>query len=177
MFLLIILVMVIMVAITAALPQITGLAKYTSNPDYQLKKKEREDSEHSNREARSSASQTNSYVYQAPDADLDDDEITEEITSGTSSAFKGVRSTLKKIAETKITERDIPIKLELSGESELKRRARHGTDGKRLHVTGVTRADPTSYDYDIDELIDEENANDYKEKLKSAQASYGRAEV
>jgi hypothetical protein len=170
MFLVLLLVMIIMVVVTLMLPQITGLAKYTTNPDYVSKKREKLKEKESKEKSRSNTNTT--YTYQAPDAELDADDA---ITSQTS-AFSGVRSKLKNIHTPNITERDIPIKLELVGESELKRRVRKNDINGRI-TENVIKADPTSFDYDVDEFIDEENEKDVKESQINAQSKYGLAEV
>lgn len=160
--------MVVMVAITIILPQLSGLATYTKNPDYIEKQKEKKKTE-----LKSSSSQNsgNQYTYEAPDAELDGDELT---STNTSSRFNGVRSALNKITHPHLTEKDIPIKLELVGENELKRRVHSNKDNSKGKVL---TADPNNFDYDLDEFIDEENRKDQIENQEEAQKKYGLADV
>lgn len=163
--------MVLMVAATVMLPKITGLATYTKNPDYVQKKRERNHREDDARNTQPSVS--NTFTYEAPDANMEGDEVVESKTS----AFSKVGSKLKKMAHApNITESDIPIKLELVGENELKRRARKGKTTSTI-TPNVLKVDPTSFDYDIDEFIDDENERDYRDKQEEAQKKYGMAHV
>lgn len=115
---------------------------------------------------------TPSNVYRAPDEDMDADNIDTAEVSGHNSGRRGVRATIKKIVQTPITESDIPIKLELIGEQDLKRRTR----GDR-NVSGAAVVDPNSYDYDLDEFIEEENRIDEMDRRNEERARYGNADV
>lgn len=157
-----------MVAITIMLPQLSGLATYTNNPDYIEKQKEKKQAK---LKSTSSQSLENQYTYEAPDAEMDGDELT---STNTSSKFSGVRSALNKITHPNLTEKDIPIKLELVGENELKRRVHSKKDdfnGK------ILTSNPNNFDYDLDEFIEEENRKDQMEYQKEAQKKYGLADV
>lgn len=171
MFLIILVVMVVMVAITIMLPQLSGLATYTNNPDYIAKQRERKEAKNKSRPSQkfSGQQQQNAFTYAAPDADIEGDD---QAVSSKSSAFKGVRSTLNKLAHPQLTESDIPIKLELVGENELKRRAR-----RREEEPKKINADPNNFDYDIDEFIDEENRKEVLESQQDAQRRYGMSDV
>ncbi|KAG0673384.1 hypothetical protein C6P40_002958 [Pichia californica] len=165
MFLVIMGVMVVMVVVTIFLPQLSGLATYTNNPDYIKKQNEKKESK-----AKISNQFTTEQhdLYEAPDAYIDGDDIVK-----TSSRFTSVRSTINKITHPNLTERDIPIKLELFGESDLKRRARSNKENVGTNITN----DPNNFDYDIDEFIDEENKKDEQEYLEAAEKKYGSANV
>lgn len=145
--------MVIMVAITVMLPTVSGLVTYKKNPGYAAKKQEKKNKRNTNDNV---TTNSNGFTYEAPDADIDADDF----VSSKSSAFSGVRSKLSKLHAPKITENDIPIKLELVGESELKRRARGVNKRGKVDLN----INPAAYDYDIDELIEEEMEKDEIEK-------------
>lgn len=156
--------MVVMVAITISLPALSGLVTYKKNPEYVEKKRNRLNKMKNNSPAVSDAASV-PYTYEAPDANFDIDDL----VSSQSSAFSGVRSKLKNLHAPKITENDIPVKLELVGESELKRRVRGSHSRGKIAVD----INPTTYDYDIDELIDEELEKDREE----AREKFGTSEV
>lgn len=164
MFLVIVFVMVVMVAITVVLPQISGVARYTNNPDYDAKKREKRSS------VKSEQPEIQSNVYRAPDEDFNSDNIDSAKVSGHNGRF-GVRATIKKIVQTPITESDIPVKLEIVGEETLKRRVR----GERSSGRAVT--DPNSYDFNIDDFIEEENKRDEMERRNETLKMYGNADV
>lgn len=171
MFLIILIVIVVMVAVTIMLPQLSGLVTYTNNPDYIQKQKEKKEAENKSRglEHQTGLQQPNAFAYEAPDANLEGDD---EILSSKSSAFKGVRSTLGKLTHPQLTESDIPIKLELVGENELKKRVRRkDVESEKVNT------DPNDFDYDIDEFIDEENKKDVVESQQEAQKRYGLSSV
>lgn len=168
MFLVLILIMLVMVAVTIMLPQFTGLAKYKKNPDYLAKKNEKLKDKELKAMKNQYNNNNNTYTYQAPDAELEGDDIIES----KSSAFSGVRSRLHNLHTPNITESDIPIKLELVGESELKRRMGANKSVGRI-TNNLVKADPTSFDYDVDEFIDEENRKDREEEA----LKYGSADV
>lgn len=163
--------MVVMVAVTIMLPQLSGLTTYTNNPDYIAKQRERKEAKNKSRSSRdfSGQQQQNAFSYAAPDAEIEGED---QAVSSKSSAFRGVRSTLSKLAHPQITESDIPIKLELVGENELKRRAR-----RREEEPKKINADPNNFDYDIDEFIDEENRKEVLESQQDAQRRYGMSDV
>lgn len=173
MFLILLFAMVVMVLVIALLPQFTGLVKYTNNPDYIEKKRKKE----LLREEKLKESQKNNYdnnnntgYYQEPDQYIDDE--TEGITSSSKTSKFSIRSKLNNLAHTQITEKDIPIKLELTGESELKRRVR-GKNTNSIPISEVLKANPNNYDYDIDEFIEEENNNEVLEEQQDAERKYG----
>ncbi|CAI8505523.1 unnamed protein product [Pichia kudriavzevii] len=143
MFLVLLFVMAVMVLAVVMLPTMSGLVTYTRTS------KHRE-------ELSSSQSHKQTDFYETPDVEEEEEEE-EELNSGKTSGLK---------AKLRITEADLPVKLELVGEGELKRRVRS------THK-GPTSGDPTVYDYDIDELIAEENAREEMEK----RAVYGSADV
>lgn len=165
--------MVLMVGVTIMLPQMSGLATYAKNPEYLKKQRERE-TERRNKgsDNYTSKDQAQSYTYEAPDAYIDGDD---DVATSTSSAFKGVRSKLSKIAHAKVTESDIPVKLELFGENDLKRRAKRNA-GNSVGKIGINN-DPNEYDYDLDAFIEEENINDSIQQQKEAARKYGTSDV
>ena len=171
MFLILLVVMVVMVAVTIMLPQLSGLTTYTNNPDYIAKQRKRKEAKNKSRSSRDllGQQQQNTFSYAAPDAEIEADD---QAVSSRSSAFKGVHSTLSKLTHPQLTESDIPIKLELVGENELKRRAR-----RREEEPKEINADPNSFDYDIDEFIDEENRKEALESQQDAQRRYGMSDV
>lgn len=161
-----------MVGITIMLPQLSGLATYKKNPDYIAKRREKREAEYRNTSSKAAFQSERAYTYSAPDANIDGDD-SEAVTTSTASKFGTVRSTLNKFAHPNLTERDIPVKLELTGENELKRRV------NREHSNTLTpiHTDPNNFDYDIDEFIEEENQKDVLENQKEAESKYGLSEV
>lgn len=151
--------MVVMVAITVMLPAMSGLVTYKKNP----RKVKHDESPQLGATASTSSAP---YTYAAPDADYD----AEDLVSSKSSALHDVRAKLGRLHAPKITENDLPIKLELVGENELKRRVRGKNSGAASRGVNL---DPAAYDYDVDELIEEELERDEEEKRKM----YGKSEV
>lgn len=164
--------MIIMVGITIMLPQLSGLATYKKNPDYISKRREKREVEYKDAAANAAFQSERAYTYSAPDANIDGDN-SEAVTTSSASKFGTMRSTLNKFAHPNFTERDLPVKLELTGENELKKRLKRKSSSTSTSIY----SDPNKFDYDIDELIEEENQKDVLESKKEAESKYGLSEV
>lgn len=146
--------MLVMGAVTIMLPALSGLVTY---------KKNSRKSQHQVSFKPVPAADV-PYTYTAPDADIN----VEDIVSSKTSALHDVRTKLGRLHAPKITEDDLPIKLELVGENELKKRVR----GRKSGVSTIN-LDPAAYDYDVDDIIREELERDEEEKRQL----YGKSEV
>lgn len=141
--------MVVMIALIVALPALSGVASYDKNPEYLAKKKDQ-----SVTDEYTPVNPTGTYL--APD----------EVESYKEVDKDDKPSTGRRLRDAKLTGDDIPVKLRLQDAdlSNLRKRgshARHNLDDKN----------PNQYDYDLDQLIEEElqkdrieaNAADYNE--------------
>ncbi|GME71161.1 unnamed protein product [Ambrosiozyma monospora] len=153
----------------------SGLVKYEKNPDYKTKRQQAKQQKEKEQDQ-----QSYGYGggYVAPDANLDADTFTQN-TTGSSSGSK--REALKNLGagvynKLKDVDKDnLPVRIQLADESVLKKRAKASKGG--LHPS-VTDNDPNKFDYDLDELIAEEQEKDARELKESvARANQGFSDV
>ncbi|OWB86808.1 hypothetical protein B5S33_g5522 [[Candida] boidinii] len=174
MFMIIIVCMLLMVVITAFLPLITGLAKYEKNKNY--KKNHKKDSTN----AKNAANKYSEYI-QSTGGYIPPDELnsnsnnngndSKDSSSKLSKSFgTGVYNKLKDIQRD-----DLPVQLHLnvddaktSSSSSSGLRSRKNI--KNLDV--ASSVDPNSYDYDLNDLIEEEIEDDRQERMSKRVNDY-----
>ncbi|KAH3666100.1 hypothetical protein OGAPHI_004289 [Ogataea philodendri] len=151
MFLTLLVLMVIFIALVILLPLLSGLFTYSSNPSYLEKKKLRQSE-------KSSLIDSDGYGgYVPPDEQI-------ELENNAKSTGSGFYS---KIGH--LTSEDIPVKLHMKNESGLKKRSNKNQQ--------FANAGPGEYDYDLNELINEELAEDNREKLQAYRPNISNEEV
>ncbi|VEU19570.1 DEKNAAC100120 [Brettanomyces naardenensis] len=152
------LVMLLMILVIVVLPQLSGVASYHSNPDYLRKQKEKElASLPDHKEPITTPIGSSTYI---PPDEVEGLSTTTATAESAASHLKNFGSDVyNKVKTAKITHDDIPVKLSLSNEADLQQQIRK----RGRQNPAKANNDPNSYDYDLDELIDEELDNDKKE--------------
>ncbi|GMG33865.1 unnamed protein product [Ambrosiozyma monospora] len=152
----------------------SGLVTYEKNPDYKTKRQQKQQKE--KEQNQQSFGYGGGYV--APDANLDADTFT--YNTGSSSGSK--REALKNLGtgvynKLKDVDKDnLPMRIQLADESVLKKRVKASKTGG-LHPS-ITDKDPNNFDYDLDELIAEEQEKDALDLKESvARANQGFSDV
>ncbi|KAG7697600.1 hypothetical protein KL930_000345 [Ogataea haglerorum] len=128
------------VALVIFLPLLSGMFTYKPNPSYLEKRKEKES------EKLKSQNDDGYGGYVPPDEQL---ELEKQAKSSGSRIYSKI---------SHLTQDDIPIKLQLQSHGELKNRT------ARKPVT--TDSNPNSFDYDLNELIDEDFESERAENSK-----------
>lgn len=151
MFFTILIIGIILVAVVLILPYISGLTKIEIDPHAHAK--------HIQQQKKKSTSSTTS---QQPQVDqfgyLPPDEVANQQSSSEDHSIKARASAIKD--KFQVTAEDMPIRIKLN---------RNGSSGvssslRRRHEKLDVDTDPNKYDYDIDELIIEENELAKKEQ-------------
>ncbi|GME90582.1 hypothetical protein B5S28_g4928 [[Candida] boidinii] len=169
MFMIIIVCMLLMVVITALLPLITGLAKYEKNPNY--KKDKRQDS--NNDQISSNDNNKYSKYIQSTGGYIPPDELNsnsnnnnnnKDSNSESSKSFgTGVYNKLKDIQRD-----DLPVQLHLNVDGDKNSSSSSSGLRSRKNIKNLDAAssiDPNAYDYDLNDLIEDEIEDDRQERM------------
>ncbi|QPG76805.1 hypothetical protein FOA43_004199 [Brettanomyces nanus] len=156
--------MVFMILVIVILPRLSGVATYVTNPDYIQKRKDRDLTNISDRKQSEIPQSSSAYI--PPDED-DSLGVTTATSEPASSQLRSIGSDVyQKVKEVKITGDDIPIKLSLANEEDLRQQVRRRD--KASSAEDSVNSDPNKYDYDLDELITQESTKDRKDAIHEA---------
>ena len=154
-FIVLLIVMALMITAIVVLPKLSGVASYRRNEDY-FEKKRKKQSLHLDQVRESRISQPlSTSTYIPPDEEESYTAISSSVSGGdTKTGLKEMGSQLyHKVKNVKITEDDIPVKLHLLGKPDR-------TVSSKSETTVEEDQDPNKYDFDLQELIQEELSND-----------------
>lgn len=167
--------MLLMVVITALLPLITGLAKYEKNPNY---KKDKIQGSNNDQISSNDNNKYSKYI-QSTGGYIPPDELNsnsnnnnnKDSNSEFSKSFgTGVYNKLKDIQRD-----DLPVQLHLNVDGDKNSSSSSSGLRSRKNIKNLDAAssiDPNAYDYDLNDLIEDEIEDDRQERMSKRVNDY-----